>query len=127
MGLPFPFPVVGYTYDSNREILVSTQVYFSSGLNSLNVVSNSGGKYVANIQDYAYSGCTMTITALGLGEKVRKQFKVILSGIHSLENIYLTESNRSGVVYLNTYRGYGNNLYIFGSTNNVSWLKTVDG
>ena len=61
MSLSFPYPIYGYLYDSNSDLLISSSIYITSGVSTLTMTSNSGGKYVGNLMDYAYSGCTMYV------------------------------------------------------------------
>lgn len=126
-NLPFPYPVLGRTYDSNGTLLPNTVVYVTSGIKTLTLVSNSGGKYVGNIMDYAYSGCIMSANAVGKGEKLKnKTFKVVTSSMTATVNINLTESNQSGKISMNTARDYNNKAYIFTPLCNKIWCKTID-
>ena len=121
-----PYPVYGYLYDSNGNIVKSGSVYMTSGSNTLSVYSNSGGKYVANIDDYAYSGCTMNITSKGYGEDKSSSFKVVISDRMKNLDISLEEANDLGDIYINTHRDYDNNVYIFNSWSRKGHSKTSD-
>lgn len=128
MAISFPYPVMGYTYDSNGNPLADTIVYVTSGIKTLTLISNSGGKYIGNIMDYANSGCYMSSNAIGKCEKSpRTTFRVIVSSLASIVNINLTESNTSNKISMNTARDYNNKTYIFTSVCNKVWCKTIDG
>ena len=121
-----PYPVYGYIYDSNGDLVTSGSVSLTSGSTTLTVVTNSGGKYVGNIDDYAYSACTMNVNAKGYGEDANTSFKVIISDRMKNLDLTLQEANDSGDIYINTHRNYDNNLYIFNSWNRKGHSKTSD-
>jgi len=126
MPLPFPYPMYGYLYDSNGDILASGTIIANSGNKALTMTSNSIGKYVDNLMDYAYSGCTMTVNADGKGETYSSTFKLVVSDMGKNLNITLEEANLVNDISLNTYRKYGNEVYIFNSNIQKGHLKTID-
>jgi len=126
MSIGMPYPVYGYLYDSNGNIVASGSINLTSGSTTLTIVSNSGGKYIGNIDNYAYSGCTMNITSTGYGEDKSSSFKVVISDRMKNLNISLEEANDLGDIYINTNRDYDNNVYIFNSWNRKGHSKTSD-
>ena len=126
MSLPFPFPTYGYILDSNGDKIVSGALYLTSGTNTLTVISNSGGKYIGNIMNYAYSGCTFYITSKEDGEKLDYSFKVIMLDRGKKVDLSLTEAMNAGNICINTTKKYGNELYIFTPYGTDIWLKTSE-
>jgi hypothetical protein len=126
MPIGMPWPTYGYLYDSNGDIIVSGALYLTSGVNTLTITSNSGGKYVGNIMNYAYSGCTFFITSKEDGEKSNYSFKVVVSDRGKKVDTTLTEAMNAGNICINTTKKYGNNLYMFTPYGSDTWLKTSE-
>ena len=76
MTLSFPYVVYGYVYDSNSDIIPSVTVT-ATGDSPTTDISDSDGKYIINLMDYASSGGNVTMTCDYLGEKISSTFKVV--------------------------------------------------
>ena len=126
MSLPFPYPAYGYLYDSNGDTVSSGTIALTSGTSTLSVTSNSGGKYIGNLMNYAYSGCTMNLSSVVDGEMASESFKLVISDRAKNLNVTLTEANLPNNISLNTFKNYGNEVYIFNNWDEEGHLKTSD-
>lgn len=128
MSLPFPWPIYGYISDSNEDKLANAYITVKSGNTGtpITVISNSGGKYAANLMNVGYSGCTMIVNANGDGERYADSFKLVIGDLGKNQDIILREAEQPADISLSTAKRYGNDLFIFSPYNKESWLKTID-
>jgi len=126
MTLSFPFPVYGYVYDSNNQLVGAGATVTATGDTSGTDITDTDSKYIINLMDYASSGGTVTVTCDYLGETISSAFKLIVSNPGKNLNLILNEAINSNDIYLNTHHKYGNELFMFTPYNKESWCKTSD-
>lgn len=123
--LAFPFIAYGYVYDSNGDIVQGATVTLT-GDSSVSDDTDSSGRYMANLMNYASSGGTITIEANGFGEKYTSSFKLVVTDPGKSTNINLEEARNPLDIHLNTYHSYNNDLYIFTPFETKGWCKTSE-
>jgi len=125
MTLPIPFPIYGYTKDSNGDIIPNLGITVS-GQSIVTTESDANGKYLINIQNLVSEGEKLTIYASYLGEHTQVDWIVSLTPPAKQIDIELQDSTTAGEVTLNAYRSFGNSAYIYTSTDVNSYLKISD-
>ena len=125
MTLSFPYVLYGYVYDSNGDIIEGATVN-ATGDTSTSDDTDSDGKYNMNLMNYASSGGTVTVTCEYEGEGTSSSFTLVITDPGKSLDLTLNEANDSNNIYLNTHKGYGNELYIFNSYEKEGHIKTSD-
>ena len=125
MTLSIPWISLGYVYDSSGDVVEGVTVTIT-GDSPTTDDTDSSGRYMANLMDYASSGGTISLSCDGKGETTTDSFTLVLSDPGKQTDLTLQEAILSNDISLNTHHNYGNELYIFNSYVEDGHLKTSD-
>ena len=127
MTLPIPFPIYGYVYNSNNELLAGAEVVISGSSAGISTTTTSEGKYMLNIQDIASENSDINIYSRGYGEHTSGNWSVSLSSPSKKIDIVLEDTLTPGEKILNSYYTINSNeCYLFSSLDQDEYLKISD-
>ena len=127
MTIAFPWISYGTISDSENNLVPAGVTVTATGDSPVTDDTDSNGKYIINLQNYATDEGTVTLTCSYLGEKISQAFIVHVSSPGHVANLVLKEAIQPKDILLNSYRCYGNEIYIWTHPyGNELSLKTVD-
>ena len=125
MTLPFPYIFYGTVSDSNG-LLVNNAIVYATGDSTTSDNTDSLGKYTINLQDYASSGGTITVSIDYDGEKEIDSWKLDIHLPGKNVNYTLKEAYSKHDIYINTNKHYDDEVYIHTPNDINGWMKTSD-